>query len=176
MTTAESPLTAARRRDVDRRRARVNKAIVDMHGDGSEIAIASTAARAGVHRSFIHRHADLHAAVLAAAAESIENPSPAATTISNRSVLTENENLHALNHRLSQRIRDLEERLSEVLGQQAFERSGLGAPSGIAVLQDDLEHHKQLVLDLTARIEELDEELAAAREANRGLMAELNRP
>jgi hypothetical protein len=32
------------------------------------------------------------------------------------------------------------------------------------------------VLDLTARIEELDEELSAARQANRGLIAELNRP
>jgi hypothetical protein len=62
-----------------------------------------------------------------------------------------------------------------MLGQQAFERSGLGAPTATAALQDELEHHKQLVLDLTSRIEELDEELAAAREANRGLMAELNR-
>jgi Family of unknown function (DUF6262) len=175
MTTAESPLTVARRRDVDRRRARVNKAIVDMYGDGSDITIASTATRAGVHRSFIHRHPDLHAAVLAAAAEAIARPSPAATTISHRSVLTENANLHALNHRLSQRIRDLEERLSEMLGQQAFERSGLGAPTATAALQDELEHHKQLALDLSARIEEFEEELAAAREANRGLMAELNR-
>ena len=32
------------------------------------------------------------------------------------------------------------------------------------------------LVDLTARIEELDEELSAAREANRGLMAVLNRP
>jgi hypothetical protein len=31
------------------------------------------------------------------------------------------------------------------------------------------------VLDLAARIEELDEELSAVREANRGLMGELNR-
>jgi hypothetical protein len=48
--------------------------------------------------SFIHRHADLHAAVLAAA-ETIESPSPTATTISHRSVLTENANLHAMNRR-----------------------------------------------------------------------------
>jgi cell division protein FtsB len=175
MQTADTPLIAARRRDVERRRARVHKAIVDMHSDGSEITIASAATRAGVHRSFIHRHADLHAAVLAAAAETIENPSPASTTISHRSVLTENANLHALNRRLAQRIRDLEDRLSEMLGQQAFERSGLGAPTATAAVQDELEHHRQLVLDLTSRIEELDEELAAAREANRGLMAELNR-
>jgi hypothetical protein len=48
-------------------------------------------------------------------------------TISHRSVLTENANFHALNHRLAQRIRDLEDRPPEMLGQQAFERSGLGS-------------------------------------------------
>jgi hypothetical protein len=129
MQTTDTPLITARRRDVGRRRARVHKAITDMHGDGSEITIAATAMRAGVHRSFIHRHDDLRAAVLAAAAETIDNPSPAATTVSYRSVLAENANLHASNGRLSQRIRDLEECLSESLGQHAFERSGLGAPT-----------------------------------------------
>jgi hypothetical protein len=144
MQTTDTPLITARRRDVGRRRARVHKAITDMHGDGSEITIAATAMRAGVHRSFIHRHDDLRAAVLAAAAETIDNPSPAATTVSHRSVLAENANLHASNGRLSQRIRDLEERLSESLGQHAFERSGLGAPTSTAALHDDLERHKQL--------------------------------
>lgn len=176
MQTADTPLTAARRRDVERRRARVQKAINDMHSEGSEITIAATAVRAGVHRSFIHRHDDLRSAVLAAAAETIDNPSPAATTISHRSVLAENANLHASNGRLSQRIRDLEERLSEALGQRAFERSGLGAPTSTAAIQDDLERHKQLLLDRDNRITELEEELTASREANRSLMAELNRP
>jgi hypothetical protein len=121
MQTTDTPLIAARRRDVGRRRARVHKAITDMHGEDRKFTIAATAMRAGVHRSFIHRHDDLRAAVLAAAAETIDNPSPAATTVSHRSVLAENANLHASNSRLSQRIRDLEERLSESLGQHAFE-------------------------------------------------------
>jgi hypothetical protein len=154
----------------------VHKAVTDMHGDGSEITISAAAARAGVHRSFIHRHEDLRASVLAAAAETIDNPSPAATIISHRSVMAENANLHASNGRLSQHVRDLEERLSEVLGHQAFERSGLGAPTSTAALQDDLERHKQLLLDRDNRITELEEELAASREANRRIMAELNRP
>lgn len=62
-----------------------------------------------------------------------------------------------------------------MLGQQAFERSGLGAPIATAALQDELEHQKQLVLDLTGRVEELDEEPAAAREADREFIGELNR-
>jgi hypothetical protein len=91
-------------------------------------------------------------------------------------VLTETANLYALNRRLAQRIRDLEDRLSEVLGRQACARSGWAHPIATAALQDELEHHKQLVLDLTSRIEELDDGLAAAREAHRRLIAELNRP
>ncbi|HYT10774.1 MAG TPA: hypothetical protein VEL73_08955, partial [Mycobacteriales bacterium] len=43
-------------------------------------------------------------------------------SISHRSVLAENANLHEQNRRLAQHISDLEDRLSELLGQQAFER------------------------------------------------------
>jgi hypothetical protein len=77
-----------------------------------------------VHRSFVHRHPDLHAAVLKAAAAATTSPSPAATAISHRSVLAENANLRELNRGLAQQISDLEDRLSELLGQQAFDRSG----------------------------------------------------
>lgn len=97
--TAETPLTAARRRDVEHRRQRVRKALADMHTDGSEITVAATASRAGVHRSFIHRHPDLHAEVLRAAAETTENPSPASAAISHRSALAENANLAETNRR-----------------------------------------------------------------------------
>ncbi|WP_433257465.1 DUF6262 family protein [Streptosporangium sp. CA-135522] len=171
----QTPLARARRHDVDRRRQRVHQALADMHVDGSDITISAVAARAGVHRSFIHRHPDLHAAVLEAFAAALTQPSPAATTISHRSVLAENANLHQQNRRLAQRVSDLEDRLSELLGQQAFDRSGLGAPTSTAALQDELEAQKQTVLDLRRLLEEREEELAAARETNRRLMNQLNR-
>lgn len=171
-----TPLAKARRKDVDRRRQRVHQALADMHINGSEITISAVAAQANVHRSFVHRHPDLHAAVLKASAAAVTEPSPAAATISHRSVLAENANLHQQNRRLAQRISDLEERLSELLGQQAFDRSGLGAPTSTAALQDDLETHKQTVLDLKRLLDEREEELAAARETNRRLMNQLNRP
>jgi hypothetical protein len=172
----ETPLGKARRHDVDRRRQRVRQALADMHVDGSDITISAVAARAQVHRSFIHRHPDLHAAVLEASAAALTQPSPAATTISHRSVLAENANLHQHNRRLGQHISDLEDRLSELLGQQAFDRSGLGAPTSTAALQEELETQKQTVLDLRRLLEERDEELAATRETNRRLMNQLNRP
>jgi hypothetical protein len=174
-TTDETPLARARRRDVDRRRQRVHQALADMHLHGTVITISSVAARAAVHRSFIHRHRDLHAAVLNAAAETLAAPSPASTTISHRSLLAENANLHEQNRRLSQRLNDLETRLSELMGQHAFEESGLGAPASTAALQTELKRQRQTALDLKRTLEERDEELAGAREANRRLMNELNR-
>jgi hypothetical protein len=65
-----------------------------MHTDGSEISVSAVAGRAKVHRSFIHRHPDLHAAVLKAAADATTDPSLASAAISHRSVLAENANLH----------------------------------------------------------------------------------
>jgi hypothetical protein len=177
MTAPTTPvaLAKARQRDVDHRQQRVRQALADMTADGSEITISSVAARARVHRSFIHRHPDLHAVVFTAASQALTNPSPASTAISHRSVLAENANLHAQNHRQAQHIRDLEDRLSDLLGQQAFERSGLGAPANTAALQAEIDRQRQTVLDLTSALEDRDEELAAARETNRRLMTELNR-
>ena len=146
-----------------------------MHIDGSEITVSAVAGRAKVHRSFIHRHHDLHTAVLKAAAAATIDPSPASTAISHRSVLAENANLHEQNRRLTQQISDLEERLSDLLGQQAFDRSGLGAPSGTAAIQAELEAERQTVLAMRRVLQERDEELAAAREASRRLMNQLNR-
>jgi cell division protein FtsB len=173
--TEESRLARARRRDADRRRQRVHQALAEMHTDGSEITVSSVAGRAKVHRSFIHRHADLHAAVLKAAAETTTAPSPASTAISHRSVLAENANLHEQNRRLAQQVSDLEDRLSELLGEQAFDRSGLGAPASTAAVHAELEAQRQTVLDLRRALEEREEELAAARETNRRLLNQLNR-
>lgn len=141
MTTpgASTALAKVRQRDVDHRRQRVHQALTDMHADGSEITISSVAARARVHRSFIHRHPDLHAAVLGAASQTLTAPSPASTAISHRSVLAENTNLHAQNRRQAQHIRDLEDRLSELLGQHTFERRGLGAATNTAALQTEID-------------------------------------
>ena len=149
--------------------------MAEIQVDGSEISVSAVAARARVHRSFIHRHPDLHAAVLKAAADATTSPSPAATAISHRSVLAENANLHEQNHRLAQQISDLEDRLSGLLGQQAFEHSGLGAPASTAAVQAELEAQRQTILDLKRALEERDEELAAVRETNHRLMNQLNR-
>lgn len=167
-------LAEARRRDVARRRQRVHQALADMCAQGSGITISSVAARARVHRSFIHRHPDLRAAVIAAAENPAASGLAGAGAVSRRSLLADNANLRERNRRLEQRARSLEQHLSGLLGTQISQRTGLGAPPDTAALQQEAEKLRQQVLDLRRTLEERDEELAAAREASRTMMAELN--
>lgn len=173
LETTSSPLTAARRRDVDARRARVVQALEIMRTEGDEITISSVAVRAKVHRSFIHRHLDLRADVYAAAAE----PSTAAvaTTTTRQSLEADNMNMRATVRRQTQHIADLESRFSELLGEQAYSRTGLGAPHDHAALEEQNRALQNEIQELQAKLQDKDEELGAAREANRQLMGQLNK-
>jgi hypothetical protein len=76
--------------------------------------------------------------------------------------------------RLSTRVRQIEQRLSDALGEQAWRESGLGAPAGIDALGQKITHLEQQAADLRLQLEERDDELSAARAANRELMTRLN--
>ncbi|MGX9901185.1 DUF6262 family protein [Arthrobacter sp. SA17] len=171
--TGPSPLTAARRRDVDARRTRVAKALDAMQTEGTEITISSVAAQAGVHRSFIHRHLDLRADVYAAA----DQPSATGTAsrATRQSLEADTVNLRATVHRQAQHIADLETRLSELLGEQAYSRTGLGAPRNHAALEEQNQTVQNEIQELQAKLQDQEEEIGAAREANRQLMGQLNK-
>lgn len=171
--TGPSALTIARRRDVDARRSRVTQALDAMRTEGNEITISSVAARARVHRSFIHRHLDLRAYVYAAA----DQPSAAATatTTTRQSLEADSLNLRAIVHRQTQHIADLEARLSELLGEQAYSRTGLGAPHDHTALEEQNQILQNEIQELHAKLQDQEEELGAAREANRQVMGHLNR-
>jgi cell division septum initiation protein DivIVA len=173
--SGSTALAEARRHDVARRRQRVHQALAEMRAQAAEITISSVAARARVHRSFIHRHPDLRAAVIAAAEDPGTSGPAGAGAVSRRSLLADNANLRERNRRLEQHARSLEQRLSELLGTQISQRTGLAPPPDVAALKDQIQALQQENLDLRRRAEERDEELAAAREANRKMMAELNK-
>ncbi|MEU5384394.1 hypothetical protein [Kitasatospora cineracea] len=78
------------------------------------------------------------------------------------------------NARLAARIQQLELRLSQVLGEQVWCDSGLGAPADIDGLQRTITGLEQKNVELTAALEDIRAELAAAREANRDLTRALN--
>jgi hypothetical protein len=166
-------MAAGRRADTERRRQRVLKALEAAATAGEEVSVSVIARRAGVDRTFFYRHRDLLAQVHAREAQPPAQPGggPAVTRASLQADLLA---AHERSARLAARIRQLENRLSEMLGEQAWHESGLSQA-------DDLSHLRQQVTQLTddnqqlrASLAERDQDLAAARAASRELMARLN--
>jgi hypothetical protein len=166
-------MTRGRQADSARRRQRVTATLGRAAADGTEISVTAIARAAGVDRSFLYRHRDLleqiHA--LEATPPAGQAPGIAVTRSSLQAdLLAAGE--RAL--RLTSHIRQLETRLSEALGEQAWRESGLGAPADIDALNQKITHLEQQGVDLRLQLAERDQDLAAARAANRELMAQLN--
>lgn len=176
-TPAPSPRTAAaaagRTADSTRRRARVIKALNQAVTDGAEVSVAGIARAAGVDRSFLYRHRDLLAQLHIAEAQ----PRAAAGTGPQVSRASLHADLLAATERAARqaaRVQQLERRLSELLGEQAWRASGLGAPDDIDALKHRIVHLEQQVADLRGQLADQADELAAARAANRELMLRTN--
>jgi hypothetical protein len=172
--TASNPMIDGRRADSARRRQRVIKAVNDASRTGGEISVSAIARAAGVDRTFLYRHQDLLGQVHAAQANpaAADNGGPA---VSRASLQADLANAHGQITRQAARIRQLETKLSELLGEQAWRESGLGALADIDQLQRRITELEQQVVDLRGQLEERDQELEAARAANRELIANLNR-
>lgn len=171
--TGSNPLVDGRRADSARRRQRVIKAINDASSRGGPISVSAIARTAGVDRTFLYRHPDLLGQVYAAQA----NPAAAdgGPMVSRASLQADLANAQGQLTRQASRIRQLEKALSEHLGEQAWRESGLGAPIDVDQLQRRITDLEQQVVDLKDQLEERDQDLEAARTANRELIANLNR-
>jgi hypothetical protein len=95
--------------------------------------------------------------------------------VSRASLQADLANAHGQITRQAARIRQLEKTLSERLGELAWRESGLGAPADIDQLQRRITDLNQQVVELRSQLDERDQELDAARVANRELIANLNR-
>jgi hypothetical protein len=172
--TSTNALVEGRRADSARRRQRVIKAINDASTAGGEISVSGIARAAGVDRTFLYRHADLlgqvHAAQVNPAAAQGDGP-----MVSRASLQADLANAQGQITRQAVHVRQLEKKLSELLGEQAWRESGLGAPADIDQLQRRISDLEQQVVDLRGQVQERDQELDAARAANRELIANLNR-
>lgn len=180
MTASVSPRSTAaaaegRRADSARRRQRVIKALNQAITDGTEISVAGIARAAAVDRTFLYRHRDLLAQLRAAEAQP-RNASGIGPTVSRASLQADLLAAHERAARQAARVQQLEKRLSQALGEQAWRESGLGAPDDIDALKQRIVHLEQTVADLRLKLEERDDDLAAARAANRELMLRINQP
>ena len=163
-----------RQADSARRRQRVIAALGRAHTDGTEISAAGIARAAGVDRSFLYRHRDLLEEIHALEATpppAGDTPGPAVTRASLQADLLA---AGDRTQRLNSRIRQLEKRLSETLGEKAWQESGLGVPADIDNLNQTISTLEQQVIDLRVQLDERDQDLTAARAANRELIAQLN--
>lgn len=171
-TKKTGPMLAGRQADSARRRQRVITILDRAAAGDGEISISCIARAAGVDRTFLYRHPDLLARIHALqAAPPAAAPGPAVTRTSLQADLLA---AHERTTRLATRIRQLEQRLSDTLGEQAWRESGLGAPADIDALNHNIISLEQQVTDLRMQLDERDQDLAAARAANRELMARLN--
>jgi hypothetical protein len=177
-TDQTNPRTTAirqgRQADSARRRQRVIAVLGRAHTDGTEISASGIARAAGVDRSFLYRHRDLLEKIHA-----LEATPPALGDTLGPAVT--HTSLHAdllaageRTQRLNSRIQQLEKRLSEMLGEKAWQESGLGSAPDIDALNQTISHLEQQVIDLRLQLDERDQDLTAARAANRELIAQLN--
>jgi hypothetical protein len=112
--TGSNPMIEGRRADSARRRQRVIKAINTASTSGAEISVSAIARTAGVDRTFLCRHADLLGQVHAAQA----NPATAdrnGPAVSRASLQADLANAHGQITRQAAHIRQLENKLSELL-------------------------------------------------------------
>jgi polyhydroxyalkanoate synthesis regulator phasin len=165
-------LIASRRTDSTRRRQKIIDTLARLRANGEEITVSAVARQAGVDRSFLYRHHDLRAQILALAAE--PDPPQSSTRTSHRSLLADIANLRAQNERLRHQKAKLAERLSEVFGDKVFDDAGLTRTDESDKLRKRVAELEQQILDCRQNLQDRDDELAAARAANRDLMTLIN--
>jgi chromosome segregation ATPase len=176
MTTNNPAVNAmidGRRADSARRHHRVLAALEHAVGSGEELSVSGIARRAGVDRTFLYRHRDLLERVHTAETQLRDTPA-AGDVVTCASLQADLLAAQQRCARMAARTQQLEQRLSELLGEQAWRASGLGAPTDIEQLQQRIVFLEQQAVDLRLQLYERDQELAAARAANRELMTQLN--
>ncbi|MFE1315477.1 DUF6262 family protein [Streptomyces sp. NPDC058755] len=171
--TSYGAMAEGRRADAERRRQKVLKIIDSAAKGGGEITVSGIARAAGVDRSFLYRHRDLlqH---LHTAASTPATCSDGQAPVSRASLQADLANALDQNRRLATRVQQLEKRLSQLLGEQAWRDSGLGTAADLDQLQRHATALEQRIVDLQGQLEERAEELQAARAANRELTRSLN--
>jgi hypothetical protein len=172
-------LTRLRRADSTAKAARVLAALDAMVTTGESPVIAILARKASVSRRFIYDHPELRAEVDRRAAEVADHHAMAASAgvrVTTASLRADLENSKARNHRLEMDLAALRRRLGEMLGQSVLDESSgadllvesRAAGRRVEELEHELFETQELLMCRT-------EELEAARQINRELMARLNR-
>lgn len=170
-------LAAARRLDSVNKTSQVLAALDAALGAGQPLSIAALARRAGVSRRFIYDHPELRAQAerrAAAAAEGRAATSAAGARVTLTSLRADLANAKAANHRLDTELTGLRRRLGQLLGRDALADLDHAAPDADAA-SGRLAELEQALFQAGEDLAQRSEELDAARQINRELIAKLNR-
>lgn len=172
-------LVRLRRADSEAKAARVLAALDSMARAGDPLVVARVARMAGVSRRFLYDHPELRAEVDRRCAKLAQDRARSAAgdaRVTTASLRADLENAKAANRRLEVELGAIKRRLGELLGDEVMAkevgdrslRAELAATGRVAELE-------QALFDVQEGLARRTEELEAARQINRELMARLNR-
>lgn len=172
-------LVRQRRADSEAKAARVLAAVDSMARAGDPLVVARVARMAGVSRRFLYDHPELRAEVDRRCAELAQGRARSAAgdaRVTTASLRADLENAKATNHRLEQDLAALKRRLGELLGDEVMAKEiGEGSLRTELATTGRVAELGQALFDVQERLARRNEELEAARQINRELMARLNR-
>lgn len=171
-------LVQLRRADSQAKADRVRNALEAMAEAGEPLAVAALARRARVSRRFIYDHPELRAELLRHAAEAAERDRAAinaSAQVSIASLRADLANAKDRNHRLEAELSTLKRRLGQAIGAEVMADATGVAASEHAALQARLAVTEDALIDTREQLAHCGEELAAARQINRELLARVNR-
>jgi chromosome segregation ATPase len=173
------PLLERRRADAQAKATQVLAVVTAMVAAGEPLCVAAVARRARVSRRFIYDHPELRAEIargVARASERLTHQAAGSARVSTASLRADLENAKARNRRLDAELTALKRRLGELMGAGVAAEIGGGAGDGSAPqLGGRLEELEQALFDAREELARRTEELDAARQINRELLARLNR-
>jgi len=178
VTERADHLVQLRRADSQLKASRVRTALEAMAEAGEPLAVAALARRARVSRRFIYDHPELRAELLRHAAEAAQRDRAAinaSSKVSIASLRADLANAKDRNHRLEAEHNALKRRLGQAIGAEVMADASGVAASEQATLQAKLTATEDALADTREQLARCAEELAAARQINRELLASVNR-
>jgi len=169
-------LARIRRADTEAKTARLLATLDAFIAAGQAPVISVLARRAGVSRRFIYDHPELRAEIARRTAQLADRQAGAITAsyrTTTASLQADLGNAKAASRRLQADLAALRRRLGELTGSQVFAETGQ-TPGTAASVARAAELEQQL-FDAREALAQRDEELEAARQINRELMARLNK-
>lgn len=178
MTDTAEHLVRLRRLDSQTKANRVRAIIDAMANRGEPLVVAHVARQAAVSRRFIYDHPELRADIERRSAEIADRfitTVAASARVTGASLRADLEIAKALNARLRGEIAALQRRLGETVAQEVRSEmvgQGIFDPATSPTRAD--EEHQQELENLRRELTRRTDELDAARQINRELMAKLN--